>query len=158
MIDKGLVQHCLELFAPLGSTRAGRMFSGYGFYIDDLFVALLLRDTLYLKVDDSSRAAFEAAGCKSFTYEMKTGEIKSIRYYSAPDEAMESAAEMIPWARRALAAAVATRAAKPARKKPAAAKKTPATKAAAKKAPTGKAVAKKAAAGKAPARKAAAKP
>ena len=123
MVDPGFVEHCLELLAPMGRTRAGRMFSGYGLYVDELCIALLLRDTLYLKVSDEHRAAFEAAGCKPFTYEMKTGEIKSLSYYTAPDEAMESPAEMRPWARRALDAAIAARAAKPARKK-ASAKKT----------------------------------
>ncbi len=113
MIDKGFVNHCLELLAPLGATRARRMFSGYGLYVDDLCVALILRDALlYLKVDDASRAAFEAAGCKPFTYETKKGERKSLGYYTAPDEAMESPAEMRPWARGALAAALAARAAK----------------------------------------------
>src|SRR5262249_54585351 len=106
MVDPGFVEHCLELLAPLGRTRAGRMFSGYGLYVDELCIALLLRDTLYLKVSDEHRAAFEAAGCKPFTYEMKTGEIKSLSYYTAPDEAMESPAEMRPWARRALDAAI----------------------------------------------------
>ena len=167
MIDKGFVDHCLELLAPLGATRAKRMFSGYGLYIDELCVALILRDTtLYLKVDDASRPLFVAAGCTPFTYEMKkTGEVKSLGYFTAPDEAMESPAEMIPWARRALAAAVAARAAKPASKrkpagaKAAAAKKIVAKKAAAKKVaakasaksvPTPEPAAKKAAPAKAP--------
>jgi len=127
MVDPGFVEHCLELLAPLGRTRAGRMFSGYGLYVDERCIALLLRDTLYLKVSDEHRAAFEAAGCKPFTYEMKTGEVKSLSYYTAPDEAMESPAEMRPWGRRALDAAIAARAAKPVRKK-AAAKKAAATK------------------------------
>jgi len=149
MTDQGFVDHCLELLAPLGTTRAKRMFSGYGLYVDDLCIALLLRDALYLKVDDANRAAFEAAGCKPFTYEMKTGEAKSLSYYTAPDEAMESPAEMTPWARRALAAAVAARAAKPPKKPRAAAAKTAAKKAAAAKAPAKKASAKKTAARKA---------
>jgi DNA transformation protein len=145
MQDSGLVDHCLELLAPLGRTRAARMFSGYGLYVDDLCIALILRDTLYLKVDDAHRADFEAAGCRPFTYETKKGERQSISYYSAPDEAMESAAEMRPWARRALEAAVAARAkAAPRRAKAAArpaAKKAPA-RAAAKKAAPAKAAAR----------------
>jgi DNA transformation protein len=136
MTDQGLVDHCLELLAPLGATRARRMFSGHALYVDDLCVALVLRETLYLKTDDASRPAFEAAGCAPFTYAMKTGEIKSLGYYAAPGEAMESPAEMLPWARRALAAALAARAAKAPGKRPraAAAKKPPARKTAPRKA------------------------
>jgi DNA transformation protein len=120
MNDSGFVDHCLELLSPLGSTRANRMFGGHGLYIDDLCVALIIRDVLYLKVDDPNRAAFVAAHCKPFTYEMKNGQINSLGYYSAPEEAMESPHEMIPWARRALSAAVAAR-----KKAPAAPKAKP---------------------------------
>jgi DNA transformation protein len=66
MNDAGFVDHCLELLSPLGSTRAARMFGGHGLYIDDLCVALVFRDALYLKVNEANRAAFEAAHCKPF--------------------------------------------------------------------------------------------
>ncbi len=149
MSDSGFVSHCLELLSPLGRTSSRRMFSGHALYIDGLCMALIIQDTLYLKVDDTHRALFERAGCKPFTYTTKKMDIHSLGYCTAPDEAMESPAEMLPWARRALAAAVAKRAKAPPAKKKAAA----ATKAAARKAP-----AKKVAAKTAPAKKPAAKP
>ena len=148
MNDAGFVSHCLELLAPLGRTSSRRMFSGHALYIDGLCMALIIRDTLYLKVDDTSRPLAERAGCRPFTYETKKGERAALGYYTAPEESMESPAEMLPWARRALAAAVAARAKAPARKKAAEA-------VTAKKAPARKAPAKTAAVKKAPARKAA---
>jgi DNA transformation protein len=51
---------------------------------------------------------FEAAGCQRFTYQAK-GEARSLGFYSAHVEAMESAREMAPWARLALQAAIAAR-------------------------------------------------
>ena len=136
MNDSGFVSHCLELLSPLGSTSSRRMFGGHALYVDGLCMALIIQDTLYLKVGDDSRALFERAGCKPFTYTAKNQDIHSLGYYTAPDEAMESPAEMLPWARRGLAAAVAARAkAPPAKKKPAAgAKKVPAKKVVARKA------------------------
>lgn len=162
MSDSGLVSHCLELLAPLGRTSSRRMFGGHALYIDGLCMALIIQDTLYLKVDDTSRPLFEREGCKAFTYDTKQGERHALGYFSAPEEAMESPAEMTPWARRALGAAVAARAKAPARKKPAATAKAPAKKVAARKAPAAKVAAKKAparktAAAKAPATKAPAK-
>ena len=151
MSDTGFVSHCLELLSPQGHTSSRRMFGGHALYIDGLCMALIIQDTLYLKADDTSRALFERTGCKPFTYTAKNKEIHSLGYYTAPDEAMESPAEMSPWARRALAAAVAARAKAPPKKK-AAAKTAPVTKTAA-----GKAVARKAATGK-PAAKKVAKP
>ena len=151
MSDQGFVDHCLELLAPLGRTSSRRMFGGRALYIDDLCMALIFGDALYLKVNDDSRAAFERAGCRPFIYETKEGDHQALGYYTAPDEAMESPAEMIPWARRALGAAVAARAKAP--KKKAAATKGPAGKAPAKTAPAKQAAAKKAAVKKPAARK-----
>ena len=116
MNDSGLVNHCLELIAPLGRTSSRRMFGGHALYIDGLCMALIIQDTLYLKVDDTHRALFEREGCKPFTYAGKHDEVHVMSYYTAPEAAMESPAEMIPWARRALAAAVAARAKAPPKK------------------------------------------
>ena len=156
MSDTGFVSHCLELLSPLGSTSSRRMFGGHALYIDGLCMALIISDTPYLKVDDAHRALFERAGCKPFTYAGKKDEVHVMSYYTAPEEAMESPAEMMPWARRGLAAAVAARAKAPAKKKAAAkapAKKAPAKKVAAKKVAAKKVVAKKAPPAKAAARK-----
>ena len=145
MSDSGFVSHCLELLSPLGRTSSRRMFGGHALYIDGLCMALIIQDTLYLKVDDTHRALFEQAGCKPFTYAGKNDEVHVMSYYTAPEEAMESPAEMQPWARRALAAAVAARAKAPPARKKAAAGKVAAKKVVAKKAPARKVVAKKAA-------------
>ncbi len=106
-----LVAHVLELLAPMGRARSRRMFGGHGIYLDDIFVALVIFERLYLKTDDQTRAAFEAAGCEAFTYESKAGDVHVMAYWTAPAEALESPDEMRPWARRALDAALRAKAA-----------------------------------------------
>jgi DNA transformation protein and related proteins len=108
-----LVDHCLELLAPLGTVRARRMFGGHGLYLDDLFFALVAWERLYLKVDDETRGHFEAARCEPFVYAGKNKPI-AMSYWTVPADAMESPASMQPWARLAIAAALRARAAKPA--------------------------------------------
>lgn len=103
------VDHCLELLAPLGAARARRMFGGWGLYIDDLIVAIVAAERLYLKVDAESRPRFAAAGCAPFVYDAKRSAV-AMSYWSAPPEAIESAAQMAPWARLAVAAALRARA------------------------------------------------
>jgi len=125
MRETGLVHHCLELLSPLGATSSRRMFGGHALYIDGLCVALIIREVLYLKVDDANRAAFEQARCRPFTYTGKNDAVHMLSYYSAPEEAMESPADMAAWARRALAAAVSARAKAPAKKKAPAGKAAP---------------------------------
>jgi len=111
-VSTPLVDHCVELFAPLGAVRVRRMFGGHGFYIDELFVALIALDRLYLKVDAATQPTFEAAGCEPFVYDGK-GKAVTMSYWTVPAEAMESPALMQPWARQAIAAALRARAAKP---------------------------------------------
>ena len=133
MAHDELAQHCVELLQPLGAARSRRMFGGHGIYVDDLFVALIIYDRLYLKADAHSRAAFEAAGCEPFVYD-GAGKQVTVSYWSVPADAMESPALMQPWARLAIEAALRARAAKPAAsaRKPKAAR--PAAKATARKA------------------------
>lgn len=122
-IPADFADYCCELLNPIGPCKAKRMFGGWGIATDGLTIAILANlgagDTLWLKADANSLATFEAAGCARFTYEAD-GKARGMNYYSAPADAMESPALMLPWARLALQAAVAAQAnKKPATKKPA---------------------------------------
>ncbi len=121
-------RYCCELLASAGPCTAKRMFGGFGISVDGMSIAWLLDlgqgETLYLKADNETRSLYEAAGCKRFSYTAK-GVEKTVNYYSAPDDAMESPQLMAPWARQALACALKAHAAKlktPAPKRPTAAK------------------------------------
>jgi DNA transformation protein len=103
------VAHCLELLASAGAPRARRMFGGHGLYLDDLFVAIVADEQLFLKVDETTRPDFEAAGGRPFVYEGK-GRTMTLGFWTPPDEALESPGGMVPWARRALASALRARA------------------------------------------------
>src|ERR1035437_5866898 len=105
-------QYCCELLFTAGPCVAKRMFGGYGISTDGLTIAILANlgqgDKLWLKASPQTTPLFESAGCERFTYLAK-GKIRSMGYYSAPEEAMESMNEMAPWARLALDAALAAR-------------------------------------------------
>jgi DNA transformation protein and related proteins len=104
------VSHCLELLAPLGTVRARRMFGGHGLYIDDVFVALIADERLYMKTDAAVRPTFERAGCEPFAYSRRDRAAITLSYWTAPDEALESPRAMQPWARLSLAAALRAKA------------------------------------------------
>lgn len=115
MSVEGMLDHCLELLASVGRPRARRMFGGQGLYLDDLFIALIARDRLYLKADAETAARFEAAGSEPFAFDMRDRHVIT-SYWSAPEEAMDSPEGMRPWAQLAIAAALRARQAKPARR------------------------------------------
>jgi DNA transformation protein len=111
MADDEFTRHCIELLSPLGSVRSRRMFGGQGLYVDELFVAIIAAEQLYLKTDADSRPPFDAVGAQPFRF-VKDGQPISTAYLRPPEEAMESPALMQPWARLALQAALRAQAAK----------------------------------------------
>ncbi len=89
--------------------RTRRKFGGYGVYLDDVFVAIVIADALYLKADQESRHRFEAAGGRRFEY-TRQGRPQGAEFWTPPTEAMDSPDLMRPWVQQALTAALRVRA------------------------------------------------
>lgn len=106
-VSEELETYIVEQLTPAGAVSARRMFGGVGIYIDDIFCALIAPDSnaLYFKVDDSNRADYEAAGSKPFVPYKNRATIMS--YYEVPEEVIEDPDELLRWARKARAAALA---------------------------------------------------
>jgi DNA transformation protein and related proteins len=98
-----------DLFAPFGAVTVRRMFSGAGLFADGLMFALVVRDVIYLKVDNANRRDFEREGCAPFTYTRgkKSGRPsqRALPYWRLPERLYDDPDELALWARRAFAAA-----------------------------------------------------
>ena len=113
-ISKDFADYCCELLSGVGSPVAKRMFGGWGISVDGVTVAVIAdlgklgrsNQKLYLKVDDMTKAQFEAVGGKRFEMASKDGKTMGMNYYTTPDETMESPDAMLTWARLALNAAL----------------------------------------------------
>ena len=95
------------------------MFSGAGIYCDGIIFALVLGDTLYFKVDDGNRAAYEAEGLEPFSYEARGRRVTVGAYWRVSERLFDEPEEMLAWARDARAAgrrAAATKKPRPKRK------------------------------------------
>jgi DNA transformation protein and related proteins len=107
--------YCCDLLSTAGPCVAKRMFGGFGISTGGLTLAILADlgdgEKLWLKGDDASRSQYAAAGCAIFTYPMK-GVPRSMNYFCAPDDAMDSVDAMRPWAALALDCAVRAHAGK----------------------------------------------
>ncbi|MGB7192006.1 MAG: TfoX/Sxy family protein [Collimonas pratensis] len=113
--NDAIIDYIRELLEPFGAISARRMFGGYGIYHDSVMIGLVADSTLFLKTDELTRPQFAAAGCRPFITESR-GKPIEMSYWSAPEDAMDSANAMTPWARLAYAAAVRKANAKPAPK------------------------------------------
>ncbi len=98
--DEEFRDYCIELLSSMrqGDIVAKKLFGGKGLSIDGKNFAIIAFDQLWLKVDDDSRQTFLDAGCRIFTYTWTDGIDRHLGYYTVPEEAMESAALMRPWA------------------------------------------------------------
>lgn len=74
----------LRRFAPI---RAQKMFGGIGFYTDELFFALIANDTLFFKVDATTRPKYEAQSMARF----------SQQYYAVPEEVLDDPDQLRLW-------------------------------------------------------------
>jgi DNA transformation protein len=100
--------HACELLCGVGPCVARRMFGGWGISTDGMNIAIIAWDTLFLKSNAETEPQWVAAGGRPFVYEAR-GKALRLNYFTPPDEALESPALMLPWARLALEAAVAAR-------------------------------------------------
>ena len=92
------------------SLRAKNMFGGVGLYAEDLFFALIAGDTLYFKVDETTREDFTALGRGPFRPFGEEGEV--MQYYELPAELLEEPDALREWIEKAVE--VARRARQPA--------------------------------------------
>ena len=89
-----------QLGRCLPSVRARSMFGGVGVYAGELFFALIADDTLYLKVDDQTRPAFERLGLDPFRPYGEHGEV--MQYYRVNEDLLEDAEALRTWAEQAV--------------------------------------------------------
>ena len=107
------LEYIKDLFSPFGEISVRKMFGGAGVYCDSAIFAICGDDDIWFKVDDVSRAAFEAAGLKPFEVEMN-GKTGTMSYYNAPEEIFDDNDALRRWTLLALGAAA--RAKKPVKK------------------------------------------
>ena len=102
-VSEGFRAFVLDQLEEVGEVTARSMFGGVGLYRRGVFFGIIAGDALYLKVDATNRADYEAAGMGPFTpYRNRPA---TRHYYQVPVDVLESAFELAAWARKAVAAA-----------------------------------------------------
>lgn len=99
------VAFVVDQMQGVGPVYAKRMFGGAGLFVDDLMIALIAANSLYLKVDSQSRTLFESQGLQPFTFDRK-GKPVAMSYFQAPEEVLEDVEAMNRWGNEAYAAAL----------------------------------------------------
>ena len=99
-VSDGFRSYVLDQLEPLGAIVAKSMFGGVGLYCDGTFFGLIAADVLYLAVDATTRAGYEAAGSRPF--QPFPDRASSSTYYAVPVGVLESQTDLVQWARVAV--------------------------------------------------------
>ena len=98
------LRYVVDQLAGFGAVAVRRMFGGAGLYRNGLFFGLIADDTLYLKVDETTRGDYQAAGMEPFR-PFQEGKSYAMGFYEVPAEVLEEPEELSRWASKAYAVA-----------------------------------------------------
>lgn len=108
-VESEFVHFTVENLQPLGPVVAKRMFGGHGLFLHDVMFALIAWDTLYFKVDEINRPAYDTRGLGPFSYVGQQGRTTTMSYCEAPPEGLDDPDVLRQWAGEAYAAALRAR-------------------------------------------------
>jgi len=100
-VSPGFQDFILDLLSPLAPLPR-RMFSGVGLFHGGVMFALLVRDTMYLRVDEVTRERYDQAGSRPFSYTRSGREVSLFAYYHVPEDLLDQPDELLDWVRGAI--------------------------------------------------------
>lgn len=102
-VSEDYMTYVLGQFESLGAVAARKMFGGAMLHLGGVYFALIADDILYLKVDDSNKPDYEAAGMGPFRpFGSKT---RVMQFYEVPADVLEDKEKLELWSKKALDAA-----------------------------------------------------
>jgi DNA transformation protein and related proteins len=106
--------YILEQLEGLGAVRSNRMFGGVGLYGDGLFFGLIDDDTVFFKTDGRNLGDYVSRDMPRFMPD-PARPAATLGYYQVPADVIEDPETLVTWARKSVAVALASQAAKAAR-------------------------------------------
>jgi len=103
--------YLLEQLEGVADLRSRRMFRGVGLYSGDLFFGLIHDDTLFFKTDGSTSADYIARGMPRFM-PFPTRPEAVLAYHQVPADIIEDGEALRIWARKSVAVALSSQAAR----------------------------------------------
>ena len=99
-VSDDFLGYVLDQLGDWGGVGSRRMFGGAGLYRDGKMFGLIAEDVVYLKVDDSNRADFEAHDVGPFKPYPDKDTVMS--FYEVPPDILEDPEAFTAWALKSL--------------------------------------------------------
>ena len=103
--SKEFIEFIMDLLEPVAAIEGGKFFGGYGIKNNATQFAMIMGNSLYFVVDDSTRHKYEKLSMKPFSYLTKNGIRLVKRYYEVPGDLFEDREMLLVWARESIAVA-----------------------------------------------------
>lgn len=95
-MSRDYLEYILDLLSHCDSITSRAMFGGYGIYKNGVIFAIIARDELYFKVDQSNIEQYKKQGSEAFTFEAK-GKVSKMSYWKVPLLIMEDETQLKDW-------------------------------------------------------------
>jgi DNA transformation protein len=105
-VSASYLQYIQDQLVVFGEYETKKMFGGIGFFREGAMFAMIGKDALRLKVDDTNKADFEAHGMVAF---MSDSMKKGMPYFEVPTQVVEDADELAKWCEKSFAIAMASK-------------------------------------------------
>jgi DNA transformation protein len=89
--------YVLEMLEPIGPVSTGRFFGGVGILSGSVQFAMIMGNSLYFVVDDSTRPKYERAGMAPFSYTTKKGRVQVRKYFELPEDILTDSEQLRQW-------------------------------------------------------------
>ena len=99
-VSNSFLEYILDQLSEWGNVTIRRMFGGAGLYRDGKMFALVANDVVYLKVDETNKDKYLAAG--SSPLKPFPGRPTILSYFEIPPDILEDEEELIEWAEESL--------------------------------------------------------
>ena len=100
-LSNDFFEYVQDQLSPWSLIDKKRMFGVLGLYREGVMFGIIAKGLVYLKVDDSNKAKFLAAGSTTLKVFKNDSEVPS--YYELPVDILENAEEFIEWAKESYA-------------------------------------------------------
>lgn len=99
-VSSDFLQYVLDQLSGWGNVHVNKMFGGAALYQGELAFAMISNDIVYLKVDDTNKEKYIAAGSTQLKPFKNNATVLS--FYNIPGDVLEDSDKFVVWAKESL--------------------------------------------------------
>jgi len=103
------VENIVDQLSSLKAITSGNFFGGQGISSNSVQFAMIMGDSLFFVVDNTTRENYTSMGTSCFWYMKKTGKVNVRKYHQVPEDILRDKKQLIKWAKESITIATKLR-------------------------------------------------